>query len=83
VEPQVIPTPNPQMEPATQHVTDAHHLLKMLRDKIDQHPELDEAIEKLEEFAYLIRIYFEEFIGIQPFYGSQVFSEWKFNPELL
>jgi hypothetical protein len=33
---------------AAQHVAEAHHLLKTLRDRLEQHPELDEAIEKLE-----------------------------------
>jgi ribulose 1,5-bisphosphate carboxylase large subunit-like protein len=33
---------------AVQHVAEAHSLLKSLREKLDQHPELEEAIEKLE-----------------------------------
>ena len=47
--------PAPQQEPqqdrqeeATKHVAEAHHLLQTLRDRLHQHPELDEAIEKLE-----------------------------------
>jgi hypothetical protein len=35
-------------ESAAQHVADAHHLLKSLREKVGSHPELDEAIRKLE-----------------------------------
>ncbi len=39
----------PQSQPqAAQHVADAHNLLKTLRDRFEKHPELDEAIEKLE-----------------------------------
>ncbi len=38
---------DPQRQ-ATQHVTEAHHLLKSLREKLDEHPELDDAIERLE-----------------------------------
>lgn len=34
---------------AGQHVREAHSLLQALREKIDQHPELEEAIAKLEE----------------------------------
>jgi predicted translin family RNA/ssDNA-binding protein len=33
---------------AAQHVAEAHSLLKSLRGKLDRHPELEEAIEKLE-----------------------------------
>lgn len=31
-----------------QHVREAHSLLQTLREKIDEHPELEEAIAKLE-----------------------------------
>jgi hypothetical protein len=33
---------------AAQHVVEAHHLLSKLRDKLEKHPELEEAIERLE-----------------------------------
>ncbi len=33
---------------ATQHLSEAHQMLKSLREKLDQHPELDDAIERLE-----------------------------------
>jgi len=33
---------------AIEHITEAHGLLKSLRDKLDQHPELEQAIEDLE-----------------------------------
>lgn len=41
------PVPTPQSNPAEQ-VADAHQLLKTLQQRLDQHPELDEAIRKLE-----------------------------------
>jgi ribulose 1,5-bisphosphate carboxylase large subunit-like protein len=33
---------------AVQHVAEAHSLLTTLREKLDKHPELEDAIEKLE-----------------------------------
>lgn len=43
------PEPKPEQSPAAaQHVTDAHHLLQALRERLGKHPELDEAIERLE-----------------------------------
>jgi hypothetical protein len=38
----------PQGSAAVQHVAEAHSILKRLRDKLDKHPELEEAIEELE-----------------------------------
>ena len=37
-----------EQAPAVEHVASAHHLLKALQGKIGQHPELAEAITKLE-----------------------------------
>ncbi len=37
-----------EQAPAVEHVASAHHLLKALQDKIGEHPELAEAITKLE-----------------------------------
>lgn len=45
-DPQSRPPSSP--ESAAQHVADAHGLLKNLREKVGSHPELDEAIRKLE-----------------------------------
>jgi hypothetical protein len=44
------PEPKPEQFPAAaaQHVTDAHHLLQALRERLGKHPELDEAIARLE-----------------------------------
>lgn len=44
----VGPTPEPPQNNAAEHVADAHQILKALQTKIGQHPELDEAIMKLE-----------------------------------
>ena len=44
------PTPDskPVGAPAAEHVEKAHDLLKTLRERIGEHPELSEAIRKLE-----------------------------------
>jgi Lon protease-like protein len=41
------PADTPQNK-AAEHIADAHHLLEALQRKLGQHPELDEAIVKLE-----------------------------------
>ena len=41
-------TPDASQNPAAEHVAEAHKLLKTLRGQLEQHPELDEAIVKLE-----------------------------------
>jgi hypothetical protein len=40
-----IPTPGPD---AAEHVAEAHRILSGLRQQLDKHPDLDEAIAKLE-----------------------------------
>ena len=42
------PPPPPSAKAAAQHVADAHRLLQGLRERVHEHPELDEAIEQLE-----------------------------------
>jgi hypothetical protein len=42
------PTPGASPGKAAEQVADAHELLKTLRERLGQHPELDEAITKLE-----------------------------------
>ena len=37
-----------QLEQATEHVTGAHTLLKALQEEIGEHPELGQALNKLE-----------------------------------
>lgn len=48
--PQDAPEPKQDRLPTevVQHVAQAHGLLKNLQEKLDEHPELDQAIEKLE-----------------------------------
>jgi hypothetical protein len=48
-----MPTPsdpqsNQKPNPATEHVASAHQILKELQKKVGEHPELGEAITKLE-----------------------------------
>ncbi len=38
------PKPETEQTPVMEHVTDAHKLLKSLRQRIGEHPELGEAI---------------------------------------
>jgi hypothetical protein len=40
--------PSPEHPPAVEHVSSAHELLMSLRKRIGEHPELQEAITKLE-----------------------------------
>ena len=42
------PTPEASPNQAAEHVADAHQLLKTLQQRLDLHPELEEAIAKLE-----------------------------------
>jgi len=42
------PQDQSQLEQATEHVTGAHTLLKSLQEEIGEHPELGQAINKLE-----------------------------------
>jgi hypothetical protein len=50
MESQIKPEPKqtPEQVPATEHIAHAHNLLKALRTKLGEHPELSEAIMKLE-----------------------------------
>jgi len=42
-------TSNPQPDPrAAEHVAEAHRILNGLRQQLDRHPDLEEAIAKLE-----------------------------------
>ncbi len=43
-----VPTPEASPNQAAEHVADAHQLLKTLQQRLGRHPELDEAIVKLE-----------------------------------
>jgi hypothetical protein len=50
------PDPNAEHRPALQHVSRAHELLVTLREKIGEHPELAEAITKLETALSLLTL---------------------------
>jgi hypothetical protein len=44
----MCPEPEKPQADASQQVAEAHGLLKQMREQISAHPELDQAIEKLE-----------------------------------
>jgi hypothetical protein len=48
--PEAVPGAKPELPPAEarEHIAEAHRLLTALRGRLDRHPELEEAIEKLE-----------------------------------
>jgi predicted translin family RNA/ssDNA-binding protein len=50
-----LPSPQQQAE-AAQHVEEAHQLLNALRKRLDKHPELEEAILKLETALNLLTV---------------------------
>ena len=50
------PGPKSEKAPAVQHVSGAHELLVALREKIGEHPELAEAINKLETALSLLTL---------------------------
>lgn len=50
-----LPSPEQQAQ-AAQHVEQAHKLLNGLRKKLDEHPELEEAILKLETALNLLTV---------------------------
>jgi hypothetical protein len=56
--PQTAPEPkqNPQQTPVVEHVSTAHELLNALRKRIGEHPELREAITKLETALNLLTV---------------------------
>ena len=46
--PNSVPTPPTPPSKTTEQIAEAHQLLKALRHRLGEHPELDEAITKLE-----------------------------------
>lgn len=50
------PKQNPEHAPVVQHVSSAHELLKALRQRIGEHPELAEAIVKLETALSMLTV---------------------------
>ncbi|HXY15156.1 MAG TPA: hypothetical protein VEI26_11710 [Terriglobales bacterium] len=49
-------SPSPQTTPAIEHVSSAHELLQSLRKRIGEHPELAEAIVKLETALSILTV---------------------------
>jgi hypothetical protein len=50
------PKQNPEHAPVVDHVSSAHELLNALRRRIGEHPELGEAITKLETALSLLTV---------------------------
>jgi hypothetical protein len=50
------PKPSPEHTPAVEHLSGAHELLNALRRRIGEHPELAEAITKLESALNILTI---------------------------
>jgi hypothetical protein len=50
------PKLNPEHAPAVEHLSVAHELLNALRKRIGEHPELGEAITKLETALSLLTV---------------------------
>jgi len=50
------PNPSPEETPAVEHVSSAHQLLNSLRKRIGEHPELAEAIAKLESALNILTV---------------------------
>ncbi len=50
------PEPQPSGRSPVQPVKEAHTLLQSLRGQLDRHPELEQAIEKLEEALNLLAV---------------------------
>lgn len=54
--PQNGPEADPKQRPAVEHVSSAHELLQSLRKRIGEHPELAEAIVKLETALSILTV---------------------------
>jgi hypothetical protein len=52
----VEPNPKPSPHPAAEHVAGAHTLLKTLQERVAEHPEIGNAIHKLEMALALLEI---------------------------
>jgi hypothetical protein len=50
------PKPSPEPTPVVEHVSGAHELLNALRKRIGEHPELAQAINKLETALSLLTV---------------------------
>jgi hypothetical protein len=50
------PKPDSDSQQAAEHVAGAHRLLKTLQDKIGEHPEIGQAVNKLEMALAILEI---------------------------
>jgi hypothetical protein len=50
------PKPDSGPHPAAEHVAGAHTLLKTLQSKVAEHPEIGQAIHKLEEALAILEV---------------------------
>lgn len=50
------PKQNPEHAPAVEHLSGAHELLNVLRKRIGEHPELAEAITKIENALSVLTV---------------------------
>ncbi len=50
------PKPDPRSRQAAEHVAGAHSLLKALQDKVAEHPEIGQAINKLEMALAILEV---------------------------
>jgi hypothetical protein len=48
--------PGSDSQKVTEHVTGAHRLLKVLQDKIGEHPEIGQAVNKLEMALAILEV---------------------------
>ena len=56
METQGDPKPGSDSRQAAEHVAGAHRLLKALQDKIGEHPEIGQAVSKLERALAILEI---------------------------
>jgi len=50
------PKPGNRSQQAAEHVAGAHHLLKLLQEKIGEHPEIGQAVNKLEMALAILEV---------------------------
>ena len=50
------PKPGPDTRQAAEHVAGAHRLLKVLQEKLGEHPEIGQAVHKLEMALAILEV---------------------------
>lgn len=56
MQPQSEPKPGSESQQAAEHVAGAHRLLKLLQDKVGEHPEIGQAVHKLEMALAILEV---------------------------